>query len=64
MANQAEDPWTWFRLAEQTPIALAHAPLVAYRIDVLMEAFQPDIKVVTYPVHFRTDGSSCYIGLQ
>jgi glycosyltransferase involved in cell wall biosynthesis len=32
--SQAEDLDFWFRLAEQTPIALAHAPLVAYRIDV------------------------------
>ena len=32
--SQAEDLDFWFRLAEQTPIALAHAPLVAYRVDV------------------------------
>jgi len=32
--SQAEDLDFWFRLGEQTAIALAHAPLVAYRIDV------------------------------
>lgn len=32
--SQAEDLDFWFRLGEQSPIALAHAPLVAYRIDV------------------------------
>lgn len=32
--SQAEDLDFWFRLAEQTSIALAHAPLVAYRIEV------------------------------
>ena len=32
--SQAEDLDFWFRLGEQTPIVLAHAPLVAYRIDV------------------------------
>lgn len=32
--SQAEDLDFWFRLGEQTSIALAHAPLVAYRIDV------------------------------
>jgi len=31
---QAEDLDFWFRLAEQTSIALVHAPRVAYRIDV------------------------------
>ncbi|MDB5885704.1 MAG: glycosyl transferase, family 2 [Polaromonas sp.] len=31
---QAEDLDFWFRLAEQTPIALAHAPRVAYRTAV------------------------------
>ena len=31
---QAEDLDFWFRLAEQMPIALAHTPMVAYRVDV------------------------------
>jgi cellulose synthase/poly-beta-1,6-N-acetylglucosamine synthase-like glycosyltransferase len=31
---QAEDLDFWFRLAEQTSIALVHAPRVAYRVDV------------------------------
>ena len=30
--SRAEDLDLWFRLAEQTPIALAHSPLVIYRI--------------------------------
>jgi hypothetical protein len=32
--SQGEDLDLWFRLAEQTSIALAHSPLVAYRSDV------------------------------
>lgn len=32
--SQAEDLDFWFRLAEQMPIALAHTPMVAYRVDV------------------------------
>lgn len=32
--SEAEDLDFWFRLGEQTSIALAHAPLVAYRVDV------------------------------
>jgi len=45
--SQAEDLDFWFRLAEQTSIALAHAPLVAYRIDVegSLTAGHPLIKI-------------------
>lgn len=32
--SEAEDLEFWFRLAEQTSIALVHAPLVAYRVEV------------------------------
>lgn len=45
---QAEDLDFWFRLAEQTPIALAHAPLVAYRIEV-KESLTTRHRVVELP---------------
>jgi len=32
--SQAEDLDLWFRLAEQTPVALVEAPLMAYRVDI------------------------------
>lgn len=45
---QAEDLDFWFRLAEQTSIALVHAPRVAYRVEV-EESLSTQATVITMP---------------
>ena len=49
---EAEDLDFWFRLAEQTPIALAHAPRVAYRINV-EESLSAQVTTIKMPSSFE-----------